>query len=727
MDYTKKILSKDKYISRKELTKLVNNLKLKGIILDNEKLLTMVKYHNDKFIIKKQKEYKNYFKHIFDEVDPNIKLDEEQIKTILTDQDYCLVVAGAGSGKTTTMSAKVKYLIEKQNVNPNNIIIMSFTKKATEELEDRINKQFKLGAKVTTFHKLGMEIIKKSYKKYIKVITEEQKQQILKDFIVENLFYDKKLLKKINDAFCNYLLFDRKVKKYKTFDDYYIYYIKKIYKQNKTNINEYNERIIKEKMLNHTTINNQDYNERTKILISNFLFKLNIPYYDKKSFPHKNKFMTIENKNNTSFFILNDELYYEELKKISDSFKKNIREIFDNTKVYNKFEKKLIKSCSFKEKTEKEIFTELMNYKKEDLFSRFVSLSINFITRFKEKNYTINDIDTIYKKIKDTNLKKQLEYIKLVINYYNDYLKKNNLIDFEDMINHAYDTMENYKKINKNVNYDYIIIDEYQDVSKQKYKFIKKLSDLYDAKILAVGDDWQSIFEFSGSEVSIFTSFFNMMGYGEILKITNTYRNSQELIDVAGNFILKNKNQIQKQLKSNKHIKNPIEIHYYTDENINEKVDLIIEILKEIYIKNNKSKILLMGRYNDDINFLIESNKFIKTENNKIVLKKNKDIFITFLTAHASKGLGFDEVIIINALKCKKGFPSKKENDPIISIFDSKDKNNKINFPEERRLFYVALTRTKNKVYIISPKNNPSEFITEIRKEKSVIERFNTI
>ena len=323
MDYTKKILSKDKYISRKELTKLVNNLKLKGIILDNEKLLTMVKYHNDKFIIKKQKEYKNYFEHIFDEVDPNIKLDEEQIKTILTDQDYCLVVAGAGSGKTTTMSAKVKYLIEKQNVNPNNIIIMSFTKKATEELEDRINKQFKLGAKVTTFHKLGMEIIKKSYKKYIKVITEEQKQQILKNFIVENLFYDKKLLKKINDAFCNYLLFDRKVKKYKTFDDYYIYYIKKIYKQNKTNINEYNERIIKEKMLNHTTINNQEYNERTKILISNFLFKLNIPYYDKKSFPHKNKFMTIENKNNTSFFILNDELYYEEIKKIK--FSSNVK------------------------------------------------------------------------------------------------------------------------------------------------------------------------------------------------------------------------------------------------------------------------------------------------------------------------------------------------------------------------------------------------------------------
>ena len=115
------------------------------------------------------------------------------------------------------------------------------------------------------------------------------------------------------------------------------------------------------------------------------------------------------------------------------------------------------------------------------------------------------------------------------------------------------------------------------------------------------------------------------------------------------------------------------------------------------------------------------------SENNKIVLKKNKDIFITFLTTHASKWLGFDEVIIINALNCKKGFPSKKENDPIISIFDSKDKNNKINFPEERRLFYVALTRTKNKVYIISPKNNPSEFITEIRKEKSVIERFNTI
>ena len=99
-----------------------------------------------------------------------------------------------------------------------------------------------------------------------------------------------------------------------------------------------------------------------------------------------------------------------------------------------------------------------------------------------------------------------------------------------------------------------------------------------------------------------------------------------------------------------------------------------------------------------------------------MVLKANKDIFITFLTVHASKGLGFDEVIIINALNCKKGFPSKKENDPIISIFDSKDKNNKINFPEERRLFYVALTRTKNKVFIISPKNNP-EWATDNSKK----------
>ena len=109
-------------------------------------------------------------------------------------------------------------------------------------------------------------------------------------------------------------------------------------------------------------------------------------------------------------------------------------------------------------------------------------------------------------------------------------------------------------KIKDLYKYKYIIIDEYQDISMQRYNFTKKLSDLMKAKIVGVGDDWQAIYSFSGSDVNLFSSFLNIMGYGEIIKINNTYRNSQELIDIAGDFISKNKSLIHKNLLSNKRI-----------------------------------------------------------------------------------------------------------------------------------------------------------------------------
>ena len=75
-----------------------------------------VKKHNINFIKKKLYEYRDYFDHLYDEINPKIKLDLEQRIAILTDEDYNLIIAGAGSGKTTTMIGKIKYLIDKCGV-----------------------------------------------------------------------------------------------------------------------------------------------------------------------------------------------------------------------------------------------------------------------------------------------------------------------------------------------------------------------------------------------------------------------------------------------------------------------------------------------------------------------------------------------------------------------------------------------------------------------------------
>jgi len=292
------------------------------------------------------------------------------------------------------------------------------------------------------------------------------------------------------------------------------------------------------------------------------------------------------------------------------------------------------------------------------------------------------------------------------------------------MINRAYKIMPRVKEKDLGVDYKYIIIDEYQDVSIQRFNLTKRISKLFSSKIIAVGDDYQSIFGFSGSRIDLMTDFKSYLEDTKQIPITNVYRNSQELIDIATNFINKNNTQIKKKLFSIKKLDNPVEIYIYDDseylETNNNKSVLVDEIIDKIYIKDNKSKILILQRYNNDIDTILNNNLFVRKNSESIINKKHNDIKIDYLTIHKSKGLEYDNCILINAIDDKYGFPSKIEDENVIKILKPK-LNENIEYPEERRLFYVALTRTKNKLYIVCPKSKVSKFIKEIGIYKNVI------
>ena len=284
--------------------------------------------------------------------------------------------------------------------------------------------------------------------------------------------------------------------------------------------------------------------------------------------------------------------------------------------------------------------------------------------------------------------------------------------------------MPKVKEKNLEVDYKYVIIDEYQDVSMQRFNLTKKIQELFNAKIIAVGDDYQSIFGFSGSRIDLMTEFKKYLEDAKQIPITNVYRNSQELIDIATSFIDKNSMQIKKKLSSIKHLDNPIEIYVYDDSiyletNIN-KSNLLVSILDKIYNNNPKNKVLLLERYNSDIDTVLNTNELIKKNKENIINKSHLNMQIDYLTIHKSKGLEYDDCILINAIDDKYGFPSKIEDEKIISILKPKIKEN-ITYPEERRLFYVAITRTKNKLYILVPKSKVSSFVKEISVYKNVI------
>ena len=334
-----------------------------------------------------------------------------------------------------------------------------------------------------------------------------------------------------------------------------------------------------------------------------------------------------------------------------------------------------------------DLIKELLLYFKEYNYQKFLNsfkykefskVIVNIIKIYKTNGCTKDDIKRIYRI--NSFLSKYMYIIKSI---YEQDLLANNSYDFDDLIIKA------TKILNNKYRYKYIIVDEFQDTSQIRFNLINKLRILNDAHLFVVGDDYQSIYHFSGCNLNLFLDFAKLVPNSKILKLKYTYRNSQELINISANFIMKNTKQIKKDLISNKHIVKPIEFIYY----LNPK-----KAFNKLYqnIKKINSDLLVLGRNNKDI---------IKFSDNKN---------INYLTVHSSKGLEAENVILINLVDDTYGFPNQIKNHKIIEELHPSDKE--ILFAEERRLFYVALTRTKNKVYILVPLFRKSCFIKELKK-----------
>ena len=296
------------------------------------------------------------------------------------------------------------------------------------------------------------------------------------------------------------------------------------------------------------------------------------------------------------------------------------------------------------------------------------------------------------------NFEKVLIYCSTkVLDIYTKQLDENKLIDFDDIIIKA----TNY--INRNeikAKYKHILVDEYQDISIIRENFLSSLVSKNKAILTVVGDDWQSIYRFSGSNISLFLNFEKRYHNSKRYLIRNTYRCPQKIVNISTKFILKNKMQIKKEIISNNFTKSIVKKIYSN----NEKKSLYKIISK---IPNDKS-VLIISRNNYDIyNY---TSKKIKYINNKFIINGAMNKNIRFMTIHKSKGLEADIVIIINLTSGQDGFPSNKSLNIEEKLINC---NEPIKYAEDRRLFYVAITRTKSDLYMIINKKNSSIFVNE--------------
>ncbi len=290
-----------------------------------------------------------------------------------------------------------------------------------------------------------------------------------------------------------------------------------------------------------------------------------------------------------------------------------------------------------------------------------------------------------------------LYIIYAIITFYEQQKRINHFLDFDDLIKKALQISKT-----KKLPFKEIIIDEFQDTSLLRLDFIKEIVKSSQANLTVVGDDFQSIYKFSGCDLNIFLNFKNYFPNTKTYKIQTTYRNSNELIKIAGDFVMKNKLQIQKELTSLKNLKNPIQKIYYFN-----RYKALLKAIKKIAT----GEILILGRNNFDIYKFISKEK-INWQKDGYFKLENYPFHLRYLTIHKSKGLESDNVILINLENNILGFPSQKQNHKILKYIEKKED---FLFEEERRLFYVALTRTKNYCYLLIPYIKPSIFVKELK------------
>lgn len=480
-------------------------------------------------------------------------LDTEQLKCILENKKYSIIIAGAGSGKSLTLVGKIKYLLENNIYKSEEICCISFTNEATKSLQNSIKKNCKEEVNCFTFHKLALYILEHEKIEY-KIASTNLLKETIDEFFISKCYGNKKL--------------------------------------------------------------------------QNIIYK---------------KFLKFKPKNN-----------------------KNWQKILESNK--------------------------LNNYKK---------LIITFINLMKSNGYTKEVFDSffIHKKYKNT-----LIIIYAIYVLYENEKESTNSIDFDDMMTYAKKIIKTKKT---KLPFKIIIIDEFQDTSLSRFELINEIVKLNDAALCVVGDDYQSIYHFSGCDLHLFLHFKDYYKEAVTYKLEKTYRNSIELVTTAGKFIQKNPSQIKKELTSSKHINNPIIIAYYKN-----KKTILNRIISEI---DSNLEILIIGRNNFDLKNYIT---YKELDNKYIELANFKERKIKYLTIHTSKGLESDIVILLNVENSEYGIPSKQKDEKILSLVK---KTLPYPYEEERRLFYVALTRTKTYIYLLTPINNPSIFIKEIKNENNVI------
>ena len=722
---------------------------------------------NEAFVRKELASYQDFFSEI-----EGRSLDQQQRIAIVTDEDNNLIIAGAGSGKTTTIVGKVAYVMQRYGVRPEEILLISFTNKSAFTLASRIGN----AVEAKTFHKFGKDIVANVQGSQPAVYESAQ----MKPFINKTfkaLTSEAGYLSKVMEFFIEYM------KEPKTPFDFeeqgeYMQFLKdenfRTYKKlpfgDAARVT-YRQEIVKSveecRIANFLLFNRVEYQyeqqyEFETATLDKSPYKPDFSLYSNGKRIYLEHFAVAKNGAVPAFFArqgLSPEqakhIYWEKIKWARDLHQRNQTTLLEtysyelSGKQFESLLKQKLEQAGiqFHPMTDEERWN-LINDAAEEEVKSIITLFLTFIILMKSNNVSIAAVrDRIARMEPGFERNRNSLFLDLtepLFNRYQEHLKQLKELDFSDMSNMAAKMIRSGQYHQR---FKYIIVDEFQDISIGRYQLLAAVKDANPGcKLFCVGDDWQSIYRFAGSDIALFREFKKYFGTTASSKIETTYRFNEPLISMSGGFVMKNPNQSPKKLVQAKDGITSFDFRYSASDSHKDGAAMCA-ILEELLSNGMAGKhIMVLGRYGFDINrlaghpslqLIVRSRESysgtvlreyafqpdrwsLLKDQEQIIIKYQRPsdgatIEAEFMTVHKAKGLEADAVIVINCNSGKHGFPSGMSDDRVLNLLLS-EADRFVN-GEERRLFYVAMTRAKERLYLLADVSYKSKFIQELETE----------
>jgi DNA helicase-4 len=663
-------------------------------------------------------------------------LNPKQKASVLSEAKRVLVLAGAGSGKTKTVISKLLYLVTEKEVKSSSILAITFTKNAANEMIDRLiiasdetntyesyiqNKYTTIQQKETerrkrvleqpwisnltirTFHSLCYKILRDNgnpvFDNKFKLITDNTTDEV--DLKAKDILANEKpkdIISKILVLACRDRDYILKLKRYVL--DYYV---------EKVSIDKEIKVYTNEGQKTYTTLKGEIVKSKSERDIADWLYRHNIKYvYEKVS-----NFKDFNFK--PDFFIPQANLYLEHVTDKSYKMQDKERQfseggkncaityeaIMNNSILFNLTMERIIKGKIT------ENITEDVSISYEEEFHRYhhkIDEFLKTVMRLQSmmKGEGIKPSHLLEKSGESDHERIRVFYELAIpiIEEYKKYCTNKSYVDFDDLIILAVKLLKENQDVRElyRSKYKYLMVDEFQDVNGLQVKFLDLLLKP-DNQLFCVGDDWQSIYGFRGSNVDYIVNFEMHYKDCEIHKLDVNYRSTQTIVGASNEVIKHNKNQISKDVRAFNEMPSKIQI-YRAKSTEDDGVEFLVDKVRQL----NQG-----GLGKDDILVLYRRSKMFSPY--LAALKENR-LFVSSKTIHASKGLEAKAVFIIGLTEGNGGFPDIWLDDAIFRVV--KDIKYDVLLEEERRLFYVAITRAKDELFLITELGNESSFVDEI-------------